>query len=179
MPCGLSPCRRTNQPEVEAWLSVLIVNPADFLDKADQSQAKWNRGRGLPPPAVKQSASLKEPIAAMQLKVDEVAPQVERPSGKENAAALEAGAARTLKGIFPGAEVVMSFMDSSGWTVDKTAAGLPKDRYRSGQIVYSVPGSKWCQQRTFSETQVWTGGDSFAPSGGVNVRGATRFMACK
>ena len=168
-----------DHPDVEAWLSVVIVNPVDFLDKTDKAQAKWSKDLGLPPPTVKKSASLKAQIATMQQKVDEVAPQVEKPSGKEHAAALEAGAAKTLKGIYPGAKVVMSFMDAGGWTLIKTRAGLPKERFRSGQIVFSVPGSKWCQQRAFSDTEAWTGGDSFAPSAGVNVLGATRFLACK
>lgn len=68
-------------------------------------------------------------------------------------------------------------MDSPGWTITKTKVGLPKDRFRSGQIVYRVPGSKWCQRRTFSDVEVWAGGDSYAPSAGVDVLGARRFLA--
>lgn len=165
-------------PTMDAWLAVLLVNPADFLTKLDVARDRWFTEIGLTAPKERKSDSLKARIAELQKLVDQVAPQVPKPTPGPHDAKIEAGAGKTLKGIFPGAKVNLAVMDSPDWTVRKNSLGIPLERYRSGQMVFSVPGSKWCQQRAFSYAETWVG-NGFAPSSTVDVLPMTRFLACK
>ena len=165
-------------PSLHIALATIFSNPADYLRKLDAAQAQWYKELGLPPPQVVASAGEQQAIADLQARVNAVAPQVKPAPGSDHAAAIEKGAAKSLKAEVPTAKVVAVWMNNGDWTVTLNKLGFPIDRYRSGQILFEVPGVKWCQQRTFTYVEAATGVGQFQPSATVPLMQGTQFLAC-
>lgn len=162
---------------MEAWIADMVVFPEAFKEKLRAEAAAWYAATGIAMPA--------EPFAALDAKLDELRAAIDAaapraapfPSGPHDST-IEKGAARTLLEIYPRAKVVKAVMDSPDYTISKNGVGIPTDRYRSGQILFKLPGARWCAQRTFSYVEPYSGGGRFARASKVNVLGATRFLSC-
>ncbi len=73
--------------------------------------------------------------------------------------------------------VKKAFMILDEWTIEKNALGVPLRRYRSGFVVFQVPGEKYCQVRSFTATEEYTGGGNYQKASGVRF-GFPRFQKC-
>jgi hypothetical protein len=109
--------------------------------------------------------------------VVEVAPTLRFERKGPHDAAGEAAARKALKGIFGDAKVVAQVMDAADFTIDKYPTGIPRERYRSGKILYKRPKARWCEQRTFTYAEPYAGGGRYA-KGETKILAATRFVAC-
>ena len=75
--------------------------------------------------------------------------------------ALESGAKAALAKQYPGRSAVKSGMLFAQATIDKTALGVPTERYRTGAVLAKAPG-KWCEYREFTAHETYTGGGKYA-----------------
>ena len=163
-------------PDLDSWIVEMLLKPDAFLAARRKAEAGFYRDAGLAQPEAS-DGGLREQLAALQARIDESAPDVPFPTGPHDAG-LEGRARATLHSVFPDAQPRAAFMDAPGWTLEKNGLGVPLRRYRSGQIVFRRPQSKWCMQRTFNYVEEYGGGGRFLPGVGVNVLPATRFLAC-
>lgn len=162
---------------MEAWIADLLLDPAKFKASLRKEAQTWYQAGGIAMPA-DPFTGVDKLIAALQSRVDEVAPTIVFEAGPR-APALEAGAQKSLLKLYPKAKVVKAAMDASDFEVRTTGAGIPTDRFRSGQIMFRLPTSKHCLQRQFSYNETYIGGGKFQKPSAVNILGATRFMSCK
>ena len=161
---------------MDTWVASMLVDPKDYFDKRAKAQAAENAASGVG--SAKGGGAVEGWLKELQAKVDEVAPQVKLPPAGGRDAGMEKSAAKALAGIFPDAKVAASQMDAAGWTIEKNGLGIPLSRFRSGQIAFSLPGSKWCLQRSFNWVEVYSGAGNYEPPGGASILGGTRFLAC-
>lgn len=164
-------------PGMDTWVAAMLLDPKDYFDKLAKAQAADDAASGTASGA-KDGGAVAGWLKELQAKVDEAAPQVKFPPAGGHDAALEKAAAKALAGIYPDAKVAASQMDAAGWTIEKNGLGIPLSRFRSGQIAFSVPGSKWCLQRTFNWVETYSGAGNYEPPGGASILGGTRFLAC-
>ncbi len=165
------------RPAMDPWVAAMLLDPKDYFDKLAKAQAADNAASGVGSGA-KDGGAVGGWLKELQAKVDAAAPQVKFPAGGGRDAALEKAAAKAVARIYPEAKVAAATMDAAGWTIEKNGLGIPLSRYRSGQIAFSLPGSKWCMQRTFNWVEIYSGAGNYEPPGGASILGASIFLAC-
>lgn len=103
---------------------------------------------------------LDEALDAFAAEIDRLAPTwgFEAP---HHDGALESGAKAALAKQYPGRSAVKSGMLFAQATIDKTALGVPTERYRTGAILAKAPG-KWCEYREFTAHETYAGGGKYA-----------------
>lgn len=103
---------------------------------------------------------LDEALDAFAAEIDRLAPTwtFEAP---HHDGALESGAKAALAKQYPGRSAVKSGMLFAQATIDKTALGVPTERYRTGAVLAKAPG-KWCEYREFTAHETYTGGGNYA-----------------
>lgn len=103
---------------------------------------------------------LDEALDAFAAEIDRLAPTwtFEAP---HHDGALESGAKAALAKQYPGRSAVKSGMLFAQATIDKTALGVPTERYRTGAVLAKAPG-KWCEYREFTAHETYTGGGKYA-----------------
>ena len=103
---------------------------------------------------------LDEALDAVAAEIDRLAPTwtFEAP---HHDGALESGAKAALAKQYPGRSAVKSGMLFAQATIDKTALGVPTERYRTGAVLAKAPG-KWCEYREFTAHETYTGGGKYA-----------------
>ncbi len=167
------------EPEagMDAWLADLVVDDAEFKTKYNLVVQAYMDVLGYD-----STGAIYDPIAEglakLRAAIDEAAPRATLADTGHHDASLEGRAALSLKKIFADARIVRSVMDAPGYSIDKNAFGIPKSRYRSGQIMFKLPKSQHCLVRTFNYVEDYAGAGTYAPSQ-VNVLGSTRFASCK
>lgn len=164
-------------PGMDPWVAAMLLDPKDYFDKLRKAQSADDAASGVGSGA-KDGGAVSGWLKELQAKVDAAAPQVKFPPAGGRDAALESAAAKALSRIYPDAKVAASHMDAAGWTIEKNGLGIPLSRFRSGQIAFSVPGSKWCMQRGFNWVETYSGAGNYEPPGGASILGGTRFLAC-
>jgi len=164
-------------PGMDTWVASMLLDPNKYFDKLQKARDADNAAMGTEPVAADNSV-VEGWLKELQAKVDATAPQGKFPSAKGHDSTIESSAAKAVKRIYPEAKVVASHMDAAGWTIEKNGLGIPLNRYRSGQLAFSLPGSKWCLHRTFNWVEAYSGAGNYEPPDGASILPSTRFLAC-
>lgn len=164
------------RPGMDVWVASMLLNPQAYFDKLKAARAASDASLG----ATSDSGSpqIEGWLKELHAKVDQIAPQVKLPSSAARDSTLEAAGIKSLKRIYPQAEVVASQMDAPGWTIVKNELGIPLNRYRSGILAFKAPNWKWCQHRHFNWVETYSGGGAYEPPGAAGIVEGTRFAAC-
>lgn len=140
--------------------------PYQLLQDREGGKAKLEKqlkasldAAGQPMPE-KPFEKLDEALDAFAAEIDRLAPTwtFEAP---HHDGALESGAKAALAKQYPGRSAVKSGMLFAQATIDKTALGVPTERYRTGAVLAKAPG-KWCEYREFTAHETYTGGGNYA-----------------
>ena len=166
-----------DSPLLEAWIAEILLKPAEFQAKRREASASWYQAVGIAQPEAA-SDPIAEQLKQLSAVVDQVAPQLKFSAAGPHDAGLETRAKVSLTKIFPQAKVRGTVMDEAGWTIEKNGLGVPLSRFRSGQIVFARPETKWCLQRTFNYVEQYAGGGTYAPGPQVNILPMTKFVTC-
>lgn len=161
---------------MDAWVADIVLDPAAFRAKLAAAAGVWYRTLGVPVPA-QPTAGVDAMIDGLIAKVDALAPTLHFETGPR-APAIEAKVAGSLGKLYKGAKPVAYAMDAADFTITKSGAGIPLDRFRSGQVMFRIARTKHCMQRMFSYVETYAGGGRYQ-RGAVKILGATRFLACK
>jgi hypothetical protein len=164
-------------PGLETWIAAMLLDPKAYFDKLQKARAADNAAQGTEPAAADNSA-VEDMLRQLQAKVDAAAPSGKLPKAGAHDSAIENSAAKAMKSIYPESKVVVTQMDAPGWAIEKNALGVPLTRYRSGQLAFSLPNSKWCLHRVFNWVETYSGGGNYEPPSGASILPSTRFIAC-
>ena len=163
---------------MEAWMAAIVLEPQEFKAAVRAAAASWYRAMDIAMPAGPMP-EIDGLVERLRARVDEVAPTQHFEKGPRDGA-IEKGAQSSLLAIYPKATVLAFAMDADGYTLRVTRkTEQPKDLFRSGQVMFKVPGTQHCMQRTFSYSETHIGGGKFQKPSRVNILPATRFLSCK
>lgn len=114
---------------------------------------------------------LEEKLDGLWAEIERLAPTFAFPKGLPSEPALEAIARAKIKAIHTGATVVKTAILYNHWSISKNDIGLPLSRYRTGVMLYKVPGSKYFLYREWTITEPYAGGGRYEKSDQVQFSG--------
>ena len=112
--------------------------------------------------------------------LDRLAPTYAFPSKTFSDAGAVNGAKKALTNMVKGAKVIRAAMLFPAWDIAKNGLDIPTERYRTGGILFksSAKITRWCQYRSFTAHQTYTGGGRYASTSTYTFAGL-RLQACK
>ncbi len=121
-------------------------------------------------------APLDNAFAEARRLIDEKAPTWRSPTkdGSDYSVGL---AKKQLRKWIKGARWKKGYLSRATWKISKNALGIPLRRTKPGYVLYQVPGERWCQIRSYTLTEEYSGGGTYQKAGGVRF-GYQRFQKC-
>jgi hypothetical protein len=114
---------------------------------------------------------------ALRAAVDELAPTLKLPGSSCDGYGCGM-AKKQLAAWYPKAKIKKVTAWDTAWVVTDTELGVPDYRSRDGYILYQVPGDPWCQARSWTVTEEYSGGGKYQKASGVRFN-FVRFQSCE
>jgi hypothetical protein len=76
----------------------------------------------------------------------------------------------------PGVKVLKIGMRETAWSINKNDVGIPEDRYRSGLVLYVMPGESLPRCSVFIYREQYAGGGTYTPADGASSYPGTRWQ---
>lgn len=121
-----------------------------------------HEGKAMPADKLK---PIDDKIAELKRTVEQTAPRWRFPTGKPHNAAIETKARNGVKAKFPGATIIKTALDGTGWGIAKNDFGLPRYRTLDVLVLVKIPGQKWPWLILGSYVQTYTGGGTYDSGG--------------
>ena len=162
----------------EGWILDIARDEKPFMTGLRLAIGGWFAAFGLTVPE-QPFPGLSEQITQIRAAVAAAAERNPLTPGADHDKAMEAGAKTAASKLYAKTSVVATWMDSNGWTIEQNALGIPRDRFRSGQVVYKVGADPWCTQRTFNYVEAHMGGGKYQHASEATLLPGIKVVKCK
>jgi hypothetical protein len=118
----------------------------------------------------------KERLDALKQVVLETAPDWPMPQSQTDSYAT-ALAEKQVRSMHPQAKIRRALISRANYKIHTNALGVPDRRTLPGYVLFELPGEPFCQLRSFTLTEQYSGGGSYQPASAVRF-GYVRFQSC-
>jgi hypothetical protein len=118
----------------------------------------------------------KERLEALRQAVLETAPGWPMPQSQTDSYAT-ALAEKQVRSMHPQAKIHRALISRGSYKIHANALGVPDRRTLPGYVLFELPGEPFCQLRSFTLTEQYSGGGTYQPASGVRF-GYVRFQSC-
>ena len=115
-------------------------------------------------------------LTALRLEVEKTAGTWKSPPNEAENYSTEL-AAKQIEGWHGDAEVVDAYLNRKSWKIHKNALGIPDRRTLPGVVVFKLSQDPYCQLRSYTLTEQYSGDGNFQKANGVRI-GYVRFQDC-
>ena len=116
-------------------------------------------------------------LAKLRAVVDALAPSFKTPGTRCRGYACSY-ARRTIKRWHPRASIKKITLKRQSFRIYRNGLGIPTHRSKGGYILFRLPGARWCQLRSFTDTETYRGHGRFQRATKVRM-GYVRFQRCR
>lgn len=155
-----------------------LVDPSKFLSQTEAHfrDAYSRAGKKMPADALK---PFQDRLAALRKTAEENAARFRFPTNTASDPVAEAAVKGQLTRNIAGLKVLKIATADRAWQIRKNDVGIPESRFKSGHVLYQMPGEKFARCSVFIYSEEYSGGGQYAKADGASSYPGTRWQVAQ